>query len=107
MICSLYLPSQSAFARKEYQKGELFPLFLPRRSIRLKKQNKAVYVHIIRSCPNLCGGDGLAGTDGALAGGEALTASNLVGLLDDLLTLGQDELDVAGVGHVGVDLLND
>lgn len=64
-------------------------------------------MHIIRSCPNLCGGDGLAGTDGALAGGEALTASNLVGLLDDLLTLGQDELDVAGVGHVGVDLLND
>jgi hypothetical protein len=25
-------------------------------------------------------------------------------LLDSLLTLGKDELDVAGVGHVGVDL---
>lgn len=55
---------------------------------------------------NLRGGDGLAGADGALAGGEAelLAADNLIGLLDDLLTLGQDELDVAGVGHVRVDL---
>ena len=26
------------------------------------------------------------------------------GLLDDFLTLGKDELDVARVGHVGVDL---
>jgi hypothetical protein len=25
-------------------------------------------------------------------------------LLDDLLTLSEDQLDVAGVGHVGVDL---
>ena len=27
-----------------------------------------------------------------------------IGLLDNLLTLGQDQLDVAGVRHVGVDL---
>jgi hypothetical protein len=27
-------------------------------------------------------------------------------LLDELLALGEDELDVAGVGHVGVDLRN-
>ena len=33
-----------------------------------------------------------------------LTLGNSLGLLDDLLTLGQDELDVAGVGHIGVDL---
>ena len=29
---------------------------------------------------------------------------NLVGLLNDLLALGEDELDVAGARHVGVDL---
>jgi hypothetical protein len=33
-----------------------------------------------------------------------ITAGNLLGLLDNLLTLGQDELDVAGVRHVRVDL---
>lgn len=31
-------------------------------------------------------------------------ALNSGSLLDFLLTLGKDELDVAGVGHVGVDL---
>lgn len=31
-------------------------------------------------------------------------AVNSGSLLDLLLTLGKDELDVAGVGHVGVDL---
>lgn len=36
---------------------------------------------------------------------EALLAVDLLGgLLDNLLTLGKDHLDVAGVGHVGVDL---
>lgn len=34
----------------------------------------------------------------------AVTAGDGVGLLDDLLVLGEDELDVAGVGHIGVDL---
>jgi len=32
-----------------------------------------------------------------------LAANNLIGLLDDLLGLGEDELDVARVRHVGVD----
>lgn len=36
------------------------------------------------------------------AGGHL--GGNFGSLLDDLLTLGQDELDVAGVRHVGVDL---
>lgn len=36
---------------------------------------------------------------------QLLTLLDLVGLLDNLLTLGQDELDVAGVRHVGVDLI--
>lgn len=33
-----------------------------------------------------------------------LTGLNLLRLLDNLLTLGQDEFDVARVRHVGVDL---
>ena len=33
-----------------------------------------------------------------------LAANNGLGLLDDLLTLSEDQLDVAGVRHVGVDL---
>lgn len=52
-------------------------------------------------------GDGLGAGGTTLAGGkvEALLAVDLLGgLLDDLLTLGEDHLDVAGVGHVGVDL---
>ncbi|KAJ3517731.1 hypothetical protein NM208_g14662 [Fusarium decemcellulare] len=53
----------------------------------------------------LSGGDGLAETSAALSRAEVLLAlGNGIGLLDDLLTLGQDELDVAGVGHVGVNL---
>lgn len=35
---------------------------------------------------------------------STLLLDNLGSLLDGLLTLGKDELDVAGVGHVGVDL---
>lgn len=33
-----------------------------------------------------------------------LALDDLVGLLDDFLALSEDELDVAGVGHVGVNL---
>jgi hypothetical protein len=33
-----------------------------------------------------------------------LMANDRLGLLDSLLGLGEDELDVAGVRHVGVDL---
>jgi hypothetical protein len=35
---------------------------------------------------------------------SVLTGNNIIRLLNNLLTLGQDQLDVAGVGHVGVDL---
>lgn len=53
----------------------------------------------------LGGGDGLADAGTTLPGAKVgVTASDGLGLLDDLLTLGQDELDVAGVGHVRVDL---
>lgn len=53
----------------------------------------------------LGGGDGLAHASTTLSGVQAvLTTSNSLGLLDDLLSLGEDKLDVAGVGHVGVDL---
>jgi hypothetical protein len=48
-------------------------------------------------------GDGLAAEDTTLSGAEVLTADNLLGLLDNLLALGEDELDVAGVRHVRVD----
>jgi hypothetical protein len=47
-------------------------------------------------------GDSLAEAGTTLARAEVLTLNGL-GLLDNLLTLGQDELDVAGVGHVRVD----
>lgn len=53
----------------------------------------------------LGGGKGLANASTTLSRGQALlTADNSLGLLDDLLGLGKDELDVARVGHVGVDL---
>lgn len=54
---------------------------------------------------DLGGGDGLAHARTTLSRVQALlTGDNSLGLLDDLLGLGKDELDVAGVGHVGVDL---
>lgn len=56
--------------------------------------------------PILRSGDGLANTGTTLSGGKVLLANNSLGFLDDLITLGKDELDVAGVGHVGVDLFD-
>lgn len=55
---------------------------------------------------DLGGGDSLAGTGTTLPGVQAdlLAGNSNIGLLDDLLSLGEDELDVAGVGHVWVDL---
>ena len=54
------------------------------------------------------GNGGLLGAAGTtLAGGKVLaglTGDLLGGLLDNLGALGEDHLDVAGVGHVGVDL---
>jgi hypothetical protein len=52
---------------------------------------------------HLCGGDGLAVALSTLAGVDADTGI-LGGLLNDLLALSEDHLDVAGVGHVRVDL---
>lgn len=54
---------------------------------------------------HLSGSDGTADASATLAGGKvSLLADNGLGLLDDLIGLSEDELDVAGVGHVGVDL---
>lgn len=55
---------------------------------------------------DLSGGDGLAELGATLPGGEAdgLALDGLGGLLDDLLAFGEDEFDVARVGHVRVDL---
>jgi hypothetical protein len=55
---------------------------------------------------DLSGSDSLAETGTTLARVKVLTLNNSIGLLDNLLTLGQDELDVAGVGHVRVDLIS-
>lgn len=54
----------------------------------------------------LCLSDGAANLGTALAGGQTrLSGESGQGTLLDLLVgLGEDELDVAGVGHVGVDL---
>jgi len=61
------------------------------------------FVYLIEVGDGLSGGDSLAETGTALARVEVLALDNSIGLLDNLLTLGQDELDVARVGHVGVD----
>ena len=53
---------------------------------------------------HLSGSDGTVDASATLAGGKVLLANNGLGLLDDLIGLGEDHLDVAGVGHVGVDL---
>lgn len=66
----------------------------------------SIHHNITESAPgDLGGGNGLAHARTTLSRVQALlTADNSLGLLDDLLGLGQNELDVAGVGHVGVDL---
>ncbi len=52
----------------------------------------------------LGGGESLAEAGTTLSGVQVIAAGNLVGLLDNLLGLGENELDVARVRHVGVDL---
>lgn len=51
-------------------------------------------------------GDSAADLGTTLTGGEAgrLSGNNVRSLLDNFVGLGEDELDVARVGHVGVDL---
>lgn len=55
---------------------------------------------------HLCGGDGAAVALSTLAvvKADGLTTGSLGGLLNDLLALSEDHLNVAGVGHVRVDL---
>jgi hypothetical protein len=54
-----------------------------------------------------CGSNGLAKTSTTLSRVETdlVTTNNLAGLLNNLVALSQDELDVARVRHVGVNLL--
>jgi|SRR5690242_17538209 len=59
------------------------------------------FEHHSRNC--LRRGDGLADLTATLPGVQS-ALDGLGGLLDDLGTLGEDELDVGGVGHVRVDL---
>lgn len=60
--------------------------------------------HQNRTETRLCLDESTTGLDATLAGAEVLLTLGNRGLLDDFFTLGQDELDVARVGHVGVDL---
>ncbi len=55
---------------------------------------------------HLSSSDSLAHTGATLPRAQVsdLTASNSLRLLDNLLALGQDQLNVAGVRHVRVDL---
>jgi len=54
---------------------------------------------------DLSSGDSLANAGTALPRAKVgILANNRLGLLNGLLGLGEDELDVARVGHVGVDL---
>ena len=57
---------------------------------------------------SLRGSDGLPAESTTLSRAQVrlLTTDNRLRLLDDLLTLSKDELDVAGVRHVRVDLDN-
>lgn len=52
----------------------------------------------------LCLNESTADLGATLAGRETGGLLNGGGLLDLLIGLGEDKLDVAGVGHVGVDL---
>lgn len=53
----------------------------------------------------LCSSDRLAGAEAALSRAQvSITSLNCARLLDNLLAFGQDEFDVARVGHVRVDL---
>lgn len=70
------------------------------------------FYHATRSNPRhpsetrLCLEESTADLGTALARAEVsvLALDDVGSLLDDFLALGQDELDVARVGHVGVDL---
>jgi hypothetical protein len=53
---------------------------------------------------HLSGGDGLGAAGTTLAAGKVLGELLLGGLLHNFGTLNEDHLDVAGVGHVRVDL---
>jgi hypothetical protein len=53
---------------------------------------------------HLSGGDGLGAAGTTLAAGKVLGELLLGGLLHNLVALDEDHLDVAGVGHVRVDL---
>ena len=62
--------------------------------------------HPLLSSAHLSFGDSAADLGTALTGGETgrIFGDDVRSLLDDLFTLGEDELDVARIGHVGVDL---
>lgn len=62
-------------------------------------------IPIYHEAIRLCLSQGTADLGAALAGRQAGSLEGGLGGLGDLLiSLGEDELDVAGVGHVGVDL---
>ena len=79
---------------------KLLPLHPPRFRFLSPPPFLRLHQHIIP----LRSGDGLADAGTTLPGVEPLLLGDGAGLLDGLLALGEDELDVAGARHVGVDL---
>lgn len=97
MLCLVHV-TRGSLPRNNQSRPALNNFCLLRGPPPKKKIGKRVFLY-------LSGGDGLAETGTALSRAEVLvTLGDGIGLLDDLLSLGEDELDVAGVGHVGVDL---
>ena len=72
--------------------------------IRKKAKPSTSSVQSLFPSAHLSGGDGLAPSGTTLPRGQVLATLNSLRLLDNLVTLGQDQFDVAGVRHVRVDL---
>jgi hypothetical protein len=63
-----------------------------------------LHAKTLASLDPLCSGDSGTGAGTTLPGVQAGDVAGLGALLDNLLALSKDQLDVAGVGHVGVNL---
>ena len=67
--------------------------------------SKLPFINLRHPEDRLCLDEGTAELSTTLPGAKVDVLLGSGGLLDFFLTLGQDELDVARVGHVGVDLV--
>ena len=67
--------------------------------------SKLPFINLRHPADRLCLDEGTADLSTTLPGAKVDVLLGSGGLLDFFLTLGQDELDVARVSHVGVDLV--